>query len=496
MCASDVQYCGYGSEVWDIVADKLGLYEGHDWVRVCTGGSAFYETVQDMSEYDRTGSYRPALCDFTASGMIASEERYLELGLQFTRAIARSSVGALVQSNVKLRGRWEFLKPLDVRVWIAIVAMAAAVPIVVVGYELLLRKHSHYLEAGRPPGGRNVRASIRHHVLLAYLEGLWECMGQLLQTHFVQVKTPPARLVGAAFAFATLVLSNTYLANLSAWLTTDRLDGRVDVIKQLWNKKVGTYPVYQESLLMSYGLETFSVPAVGENWDQDVADNILQGKYYGAILDRSTALGIIAKEGSCQLRLLEDTLDLSDTVFAFKRTFGNETLMHAVDTVLLQMQEDGTMSMLYSKHNDFKSPCQAEIDVDPARPVPLHPLSGLWLMYGGCVAFAMALSAGKILYAQMWPESRTSRELSLRWKMIMSAVRNAACRRGRQPPATTSQTAGAAEWGESRASNTIWYFGCRDKMIRCQILLEDLLSMMSRLENYQDMHKWEGRGSP
>jgi hypothetical protein len=61
------------------------------------------------------------------------------------------------------------------------------------------------------------------------------------------------------------VFSNTYLANLAAFLTTDRLNKPAENFKDLWGQVVGTYPIWESTLQAGWKLSTVPIPAIGNS---------------------------------------------------------------------------------------------------------------------------------------------------------------------------------------------------------------------------------------
>lgn len=469
-CVDGSQFCGYEWHLWTTIAAHLDLREGHDWVRLCIGGSGFYQMVADLSEYTANMTYRPATCDFSASGMIATAERSISKGLQFTRAISRSSVGVLVRSDIVLRGRWEFLKPLTVQVWIAMFVTIAAAPIAVVAFEMLMHARSWYRAVAQHRERGNVWAVLWR----AYGEGVWQSAGQLLQMRMLNVRSTPSRIMCAAFAFTTCVFSNTYLANLSAWITKDQITSTDVSVRDMWQKTVGTYPVYQAFLKSSYDVSAFAIPAVGERWGQNLANSIRNGSIDGAVIDEVTIQSIIQKDRSCEMRMLPDLISLSDTVFAFRRNYANVTLMRSVDRVLLKLLEIGYLQALRDRMSaPFKvSHCEFVVDDDPARAVPLKPLSGLWILYGACVVAAVAISAMKLAYIRLNPKTAAAHDVGLHMRMLMNAARRVVRAPDRSPDlvAAGSETVGARSESVDLAKRRL-----RQKVALSQMLLADLL---------------------
>lgn len=484
-CVDDVSFCGYGAALWDVVSTDIGLREGRDWVRVCVGGSAFYDTLEDLSEGGVRGPYRPATCDMVASGLIADYWRAQDLGLQFTSAISRSSVAVMVRSEVIRRGRWEFMRPFTAAVWIAILIMVLTVPVAAIGHELVMRRNSLFREISREPA----RPRTRYKVLAcAYAEGLWQSVGQLLQTRVMGTRSLPSRIVCAAFAIATQLLISTYLANLSAWLVSDRLASSEQSVRELWNKSVGTYPVYQDVMASVYNVKTFAIPAEGPKWGERVAQSIVHGDYFAAVLDESVIVPLVSRSADCSLRMITERVTLSDTVLAFRRTFDDHALMRSVDHRLLQLQQSGRMQQLRARFEaasfdgDTVGGCDRGVVIDDAaQPVPFRPLSGLWVVYACCVVLAIGFGAFKLALARKDPGQR---DLNIRTHMLMSTIMR---HRGGNAPALTRQTT-------SRSSRHLVEQRARDKLERTQVLIADLIAMVRSLEWYAQ--RWEHGRTP
>ena len=108
---------------------------------------------------------------------------------------------------------------------------------------------------------KNGRVRVRY----AFGVGLWESLCHVLHIDHMRVFAVPARIVVAAYAFVVLVFSNTYLANLAAFLTADRLNTQSRTLRDLWGKPVGTYGIFQDAIEQAYGLSTIDIPAVGNS---------------------------------------------------------------------------------------------------------------------------------------------------------------------------------------------------------------------------------------
>jgi hypothetical protein len=65
------------------------------------------------------------------------------------------------------------------------------------------------------------------HIFHGLTESLWHSVSHTLSIDVFKVHSFPSRLITAAYAFLVMILTNTYTANLAAFLTVDRLDTQV-----------------------------------------------------------------------------------------------------------------------------------------------------------------------------------------------------------------------------------------------------------------------------
>jgi hypothetical protein len=120
-----------------LIAKSLGLTEGRDYVRVCMGENGFADTVYDLSEYmNMSKVFRPAeYCDISAQTLTVTADRQTQLGIQFSRATFRGSLAVLIYAPVHKPGLWAFMRPLEWKVWIMLLATIPIVPFMVIFFE-------------------------------------------------------------------------------------------------------------------------------------------------------------------------------------------------------------------------------------------------------------------------------------------------------------------------------------------------------------------------
>ena len=397
---------GYDVQLWDDIMVTAGYVLGRDWERICVGSSGFTSTIEDLSEYtgfhvsrndtDRSttvealGAPRPAqVCDVLASGTAVTVERTALMGLKFTRPIMRAPLSALVSAPVDNRGIWEFFRPLTWHLWLSMLATILLLPLAVVCVEYFLTdKNKYRYERWRWRG--------RWRILFMLGEGIWESTGHFLQTHHFPAQTAPARLLVAAYAFTSLVFSSTYLANLAAWTTQDRLLATT-TFNDLRGHRVGLFYAFQDIVEQTLRLKTTVIQTEGRVWTDSVRTGIQRGDFF-AVVFYDHALRIVAEE-SPNLQVISESGRILDIAFPFRRTYPYEGVRANVDRALISLLETGRLTAL-QKRFDFRSSESAGIvAIQSSVPVPLSPLLGLWVIYGVAVFVAMLLAAIRVLTA-------------------------------------------------------------------------------------------------
>lgn len=81
-------------------------------------------------------------------------------------------------------------------------------------------------------------------MLWAIKEALWHSISHVLEINVFTVHSLESRIIVATYAFVVLIVSNTYLANLAAFLTVDKLEGSVQSVSELWGKPVRIAALY------------------------------------------------------------------------------------------------------------------------------------------------------------------------------------------------------------------------------------------------------------
>lgn len=95
-------------------------------------------------------------------------------------------------------------------------------------------------------------------ILHGLKEALWHSISHTLSIDVFRVNAFPSRMVTVAYGFLVLILTNTYTANLAAFLTVDQLDTTVSSVDDLRGKSVATIQPYVKRLADNFGIAATS----------------------------------------------------------------------------------------------------------------------------------------------------------------------------------------------------------------------------------------------
>ncbi len=215
----------------DISNDVLNWKEGEDYQFVCV------TTDTPTTLYNRVVP-EDGDCDaFIASTTITSERT--ENGVVWAHPYFDGSIGVVVKSDLQTSDGWAWTRPFTWELWLALGLTATLLPLIVYFLEVLSIK-------------RQVTAK---DSVKGYSEAAWRAMWVMIQGETMGVTNLAARVVVIVLAFASLILSSSYTANLAAFLTVKSY-GEINSVKDLVGMSVSTVEVYQDQFLRRYGLRT------------------------------------------------------------------------------------------------------------------------------------------------------------------------------------------------------------------------------------------------
>eukprot|EP00892_Ulva_mutabilis_P006137 jgi/Ulvmu1/3896/UM018_0117.1 len=378
-CAAGEDFCGYDVDVWSNVAERMGLKETKDYVRVCLGEGGFSYMIDSLAGENSTYG----VCDIGVSSITASTEREAR-GITFSRATFRSGLAILVHAPLMQRGMWAFFDPLHYYVWIALVVTIIVIPFFVFFFEAVFAKWTAYMR------GESLE------IANGLVQCLWHSVSHTLSIDVFHVRSMPARIITAAYAFLVLILTNTYTANLAAFLTVTQLDTPMSNVADLRGKTVATVEPYLERLYRNHHI----IASTSDGWDYDVMiSKLRRGDYAAVISDDTQLISRAYSDDACSLHILGDTIEPFDLAIAFNRNFPSDAFRFAVSSTLLDLQEGGVLSEILEDHKPPEPQCVVEAtEFSETNQVAISSLWGLWVILA--MAVVLAAIAGAFEYVQ------------------------------------------------------------------------------------------------
>ncbi|GMH41002.1 hypothetical protein BSKO_08912 [Bryopsis sp. KO-2023] len=357
-------YSGYHIELFREAAAKIGL---QNFTIKCL---PFDEMLQDLLQGGKK-------CDIGAGAITLSTDR-ADRGIKFTHPTYRGSLGVLIKAQVQQGSTWGFLKPLHWTVWLATGLTSLVVPIVVFAVDALANESNRN---GRMRWGR-MRVAV------------WESLSSLMQCGSFTVRSQSARIIVLGYAFMILIIINTYVANLAAFLTITNIDSTVRSVSDLIGKNVGTGTVYMNRLRRN-GIvaDTFA-----SSMKAQAARELQLGQNnYDAVVYDEPWITFVAATWGCDLLSLKETFEPFDYAYALPRS-ANRILEEQFSRALVVLQEEGVMARLKDKFVGIEiSDCPTHGEVSDTVAVRFNQLVGLWIVLGICFALSVVFLVGKWL---------------------------------------------------------------------------------------------------
>ncbi|GBF97660.1 glutamate receptor [Raphidocelis subcapitata] len=224
--------------------------------------------------------------------------------------------------------------------------------------------------------------------------------GGVPQTHSWSVK-----ILFMCWAVFSVIMLSAYTANLTANLTVSRLGTTIRSLAEL-KRSGGMFGVPADSSVVRYfqessdGLALSLGAAMVEYRDPAAAlADVRAGKLTAYVGDYPVLKGY-AMEPPCDLYVSEDLFGPGQLVFGLRP---NSTLTQALNSALLTMAEDGTLSDLRRKWFVTMSACSAleESSGDSASGLGPREIWSVFVMLLVGLAIAVAWAVAEVLYYRM-----------------------------------------------------------------------------------------------
>lgn len=361
-------FTGHDIEQMRILAERLGWTSPANYTFKCF--DAFVDILHDLQ-----GVSGKRECALAASGVTRSTERQ-NMGLHFTYPTYRSSLGILVQAEIREGSHWGFLRPLHWSVWLATTITTLIVPWLVFVIEGLAC-HGFVHRGDWMLGAKNAT---------------WDSASALVNFGSFQVRSTEARIVVMGYGFLVLIIINTYVANLAAFLTVTQVDISISDVEDLLGEEVVSVEPYKAQL-KRLGINPIIVKQ-DDSFLRDFVEGVRSARWKAAIIDEPWVSNVASNGSNCDLKILPKTIVPFDYAFAFP-TDARQEFIQQLSTEVLAMQEEGISSQLAERFIQFpNSGCPEDNEISETRSVKFYQVLGLWIILGVCICLAFMLLIG------------------------------------------------------------------------------------------------------
>lgn len=285
-------------------------------------------TYDDMIETVSNGTYNAVVGDVTVGAQRLSQvdftQPYLESGIVILSKVIRQPVSPWILFG------W----PFTVRMWFTVFGAFAFT-----GLVLCLLEHNIHPEFKQGPPARRIDKIF------------WFVIEALILLQRESVKGSIARLVMVAWVLFVFLLSSSYTAGLSSFLTTNTLSSTTETITSL--KASGKQIGYRRgSIVLNYLSTRFQIPTTQTTPlrnDEEYINNITTGRVL-AIVDELPYINVILSmlSSSCDFQISRPQLTSQGFGFGFKK---DSNLEPAFSIAILNLTESGCLQILQDRAN-------------------------------------------------------------------------------------------------------------------------------------------------
>lgn len=344
-------------------------------------------------------------CDIAVGGITLTSKR-IEQGVQFTFPTYHATLGALVAGSVKKGGTWSFLAPMHWTVWVAFGVTTLLVPVVV----FIIESYSVHGFID----GNDVSSGI--------MQAMYDGVVMVLNFGSFGVHSIEGRLVAIGYGFLVLIFVNTYVANLTAFLTLTSINSPIRMMDDLPGKDIAAGGVYKRQLaLAKLDIDDYFTSSAKD----DMIKELTEGKHEVLLYDDPWIRYQAGK--SCELFSFVGHLVPFEYAFALPKRLRH--MVSDFSRTLVHLQEIGLMldlrAELVSYSTNAECPGQDPVSSD-TESVNFSNMIGLWIILFVCVGTSFALTAVKWLIAA-WKLTRTDSfsleniGKSVRMSMVLSS---------------------------------------------------------------------------
>ncbi|CDY50140.1 BnaC04g40290D [Brassica napus] len=325
-------------EVFEAALKRLPYSVIHRYVTFDTPNHSYDTLVEQV----HNGMFDAAVGDITIR-----ENRFLSV--DFTLPYTESGVFMLVPMKDNENNTWFFLQPWSLDLWVT-----TACFFIFIGFIVWILEHRVNTDFRGPP----------HHQIGT---SFWFSFSTINFAHREKVVSNLARFVVIVWCFVVLVLTQSYTANLTSFLTVQRLKPEVTTVNELIkNEEIVGYQngSFVLKFLIKKGFQVSKLKAY--NSAEECHTLLITGTSKGGIaaaFDEVAYLKVIISQYCNKYAIVEPSFKSSGFGFVFPK---NSPLTDDVSRAILEVIENDEMQQIENKWFSKKSNCS-----DPTL-IPSH----------------------------------------------------------------------------------------------------------------------------
>nr|ABW74564.1 glutamate receptor 3 [Boechera divaricarpa] len=296
----------------------------------------------------------------------------------FTLPFTESGVSMMVRvRDNENKNTWVFLKPWSLDLWVTTGCF-----FVLIGFVVWLFEHRVNTDFRGPP----------HHQIGT---SFWFSFSTMVFAHREKVVSNLARFVVVVWCFVVLVLTQSYTANLTAFLTVQRFQPAVTNVNDLI--KNGDYVGYQHGAFVKDILrnEGFNDAQLKPYDSSEECDAFLSNGSIAAAFDEVAYLKAILSEYCSKYVMVEPTFKTAGFGFAFPK---NSPLTGDVSRAILNVTQGDEMRRIENKWSMKQNDCPDPKTALSSNRLSLRSFWGLFLIAGIASFLALLVFVAIFLY--------------------------------------------------------------------------------------------------
>ncbi|CAN8285487.1 unnamed protein product [Cochlearia groenlandica] len=321
--------------------------------------------------------------------------------VDFTLPFTESGVSMLVpMKDHENKNAWVFLEPWSLDLW-----LTTGCFFVLIGFVVWLFEHRVNTDFRGPP----------HHQIGT---SFWFSFSTMVFAHREKVVSNLARFVVVVWCFVMLVLTQSYTANLTSYLTVQQLQPTAINVKDLIKNgdSVGYHQgTFVKDILRDLGFQQSQLKPFGfaEECDDLLSKGTLKGGI-SAAFDEVAYLKFILPKFCSKYAMVEPSFKTAGFGFAFPK---NSPLVGDVSRAILNVTQGNEMSNIEKKWSMKQRDCPDPKTTLSSNRLSLNSFWGLFLIAGVASFLALLLFVTHFLYEHRHMLCNNDSECSM-WRKL------------------------------------------------------------------------------